>query len=168
MREKECFLSCPLCMSMQPGNTNSFLHQSRYVYLMLLPLFFVLYGSIKSARRQHGGKLLQILCTYKIFVVIKGKEWCWNTHATYCTHALRFVAIGEGALNAAKNIHRKLGAHKMAMEFIVSKNTSQIALSVTLATRLLLLLCRLLQQCYIMHVHMYTHECKFELTYLSY
>ena len=42
------------------------------------------------------------MCTYKIFDVIKGKEWCWNTHATYCTHALRFVAIGEGALNAAK------------------------------------------------------------------
>ena len=52
-----------------------------------------------------------------LVVVIKEKEWCWNTHATYCTHALRFVAIGEGALNAAKNIHRKLGAHKMAMEF---------------------------------------------------
>ena len=29
---------------------------------------------------------------------------------------MRFVAIGEGALNAAKNIHRKLSAHKMAME----------------------------------------------------
>jgi hypothetical protein len=56
---------------------------------------------------------------------------------------LRFVAIGEGALNAAKNIHRKLSAHKMAMELRSYKNISQIALSVIFTIRMLLLLCRL-------------------------
>ena len=100
---------------------------------------------------------------YSIVVVIKEKESCWNTHATYCTHALRFVAIGEGALNAAKNIHRKLGAHKMAMEF-----KSFVKCFIDSAFRYLYyppaaVACCLFSQCYIMHVHMYIHECKYEL-----